>query len=353
MVRGSWQFVVIAAVGLVGCGKSSSGAGGSASTTTSTGSGVSAMKACTDLEHVVCTERDTCSMSGYLNNLDYGSEATCEARLSASCVAALGAKGTAQTPTNLESCVSAYGSTQCPDFLNNSPIPACAAPMGSVAVGGACGAAAQCASGFCLVSPLALCGQCAAVPTPGASCLSEAECGRDLACVKPAGATATTTGQCAAWVAQGAMCDDTAHPCGAGLQCVGQTVGMALSGTCQTAVTTVGMACDAARKTGPACNGVDGLACVGSKCVAITLVAGGQMCGLVGGGFTACQAGGLCKKALVTDKTGTCVAPAAEGAACDVDPSIGPPCLSPAKCVTSAPGATAGTCTLPDASKCM
>ena len=45
--------------------------------------------------------------------------------------------------------------------------------------------------------------------------------------------------------------------------------------------------------------------------------------------------------------------PAADGAACDNDPTIGPSCLTGAKCVVpTGSGGTAGTCTTPNASSC-
>jgi hypothetical protein len=67
-----------------------------------------------------------------------------------------------------------------------------------------------------------------------------------------------------------------------------------------------------------------------------------------------CKAGGLCVKAAPNDKTGVCKTAAADGAACDNDPAIGPPCLPPAKCVVpSGSSGTAGTCTVPNAATCM
>jgi hypothetical protein len=56
---------------------------------------------------------------------------------------------------------------------------------------------------------------------------------------------------------------------------------------------------------------------------------------------------------MSTSTTGTCAAPAVDGAACDNDPSMGPPCLAPAKCVPATSTATAGICTVPDAATCM
>jgi hypothetical protein len=55
-----------------------------------------------------------------------------------------------------------------------------------------------------------------------------------------------------------------------------------------------------------------------------------------------CAAGGGCYP--VGGMTQTCLAPAADGAACDT--VNGPGCLTPAKCVTAG-SATTGTCQLP------
>ncbi len=158
------------------------------------------------------------------------------------------------------------------------------------------------------------------------------------------------------------MCDDT-HPCVNGTQCVGLVATMALSGTCQPSVATVGATCDPTRKTMAGCEAVAGLACIPTgtgatmdACQPVTLASPGTTCGAIGKPVRSvvdCQAGGLCKKVATTDATGTCVAPASEGAACNVDPTIGPLCLAPSKCVMTSPGGTAGTCTTPDATKCM
>jgi hypothetical protein len=123
-------------------------------------------------------------------------------------------------------------------------------------------------------------------------------------------------------------------------------------GTCTADATTVGAACDSAHKAMASCNGNMGLACIptaaGStvgKCATITLAMAGQPCGAMGTpetGFADCTAGGMCVNK-------GCVAPAADGAACDS--ALGPPCLNPAKCVPTAAG-TAGTCVVPDATMC-
>jgi hypothetical protein len=199
---------------------------------------------------------------------------------------------------------------------------------------------------------------CQTLPVVGATCTTAVECGRDLACAVPANAT---TGTCAARVASGGACLTNVNPCASGLSCVGDVVATSTPGMCKPAAATVGAACDGSRKTMASCDPELGLACIptaaGSAvgtCQNAVLVAGGATCGTIGTPVTMvaeCQAGGLCKKALATDKTGTCVAAAADGAACDSDPSKGPPCLAPAKCVPSGAG-TAGVCTLPNAAMC-
>ncbi len=351
----SWLCAVAALTS--GCGKST-GAGGSSSSA-STGTATAA-EACTALEHAICDARDACSQNGYLNDRNYGSEAICETRTPGPCEKMLIAKGTTQTPTGIEACAQAYATDPCLSFFDtDQPMQCQPATPGTVAQGGACGANNQCATGFCATGTYAVCGTCQPKPAVGAACQSQADCGGGLACGKPAGATALTIGACAAFVAQSGACDDDAFPCQAGQQCVGAKANVAQSGTCQPAVSSVGGTCDSSRKTAPACDADDGLACnhptgmAMGTCAPIQLVGAGKPCGTVGTATVECQAGGLCKKAATTDAMGTCVAPAADGTPCDADPLKGPPCLAPAKCVSSGGGSTAGTCTVADATKCM
>jgi hypothetical protein len=136
-------------------------------------------------------------------------------------------------------------------------------------------------------------------------------------------------------------------------------------GVCMTSGTKAGAACQSTRKTMANCEANLGLTCIVpagatmnvGTCVADTLAAPGAPCGSLGTPVTSvavCQAGGLCKRAAPTDPSGTCVAPAADGAACDSDAANGPPCLAPAKCVPpSGSSGTAGTCVVPNASTCM
>jgi hypothetical protein len=307
----------------------------------------------------VCALRESCS--SFDMNRTYGSVSVCQTRNTANCEAALAASGTAQTPALEQACAAAYPSEQCTDFFDGNPVPACVAPAGPGQTSATCSFSAQCASTFCALGQYQVCGTCLALPDAGASssCTVAAECGRNLGCAIPAN---TTTGTCSTYAPQGAPCLTGSQLCASALACVGDDPTTSTNGTCQTAGASVGAACDASRKTAANCNGTLGFVCIpkaaGSEigtCQNITLAAPGAPCGDIGSnpitGFADCQAGGLCAKPL-TDagkaaNTGVCVAPAADGAACDSDPTTGPPCLSPAKCVASSPGGTAGTCLLP------
>jgi hypothetical protein len=358
--------VVAGALGLAGCSSSSSGAaatpdGGQDSATASDGG--AAAKACADQANALCTLRSTCSSFNIA--LNFPDESSCETRVAAECVANLGAAGTGQTPAGVEACAAAYPGETCTNYFDGNPVTACVPPAGTGKTGAPCGASAQCASTFCAISEYQVCGTCQPLPVAGATCQVQADCGRDLACAVPANAT---SGKCAAWGASGGACLTGVAPCGYGLACVGDDVSTMAMGTCQASGETVGAACDGKRATAANCNGALGLTCIptakGSAvgtCQKIQLVTAGTACGNIGAapitGVADCTGGGLCAKPLTDAGTpatmGVCVAPADDGAACDSDPTKGPPCLSPAKCVPSAAGGTAGTCTVPDATKCM
>ena len=64
--------------------------------------------------------------------------------------------------------------------------------------------------------------------------------------------------------------------------------------------------------------------------------------GIVNGGFAVCSGAGHCRVPTGTF-SGMCIAPAADGAACDA--ANGPGCTSPATC-------TNGSCKLPDPANC-
>jgi len=339
-------------VNVLGCGSSSSPG--------SSDAGTSASQACADIAHAQCEKRESCSIGSFYNNYNYGSEAECETRVAPPCVSGLSAQGTGQSASNLETCVAEYASYSCTDFRDNNPSGACVPPAGTRPVGSACGANGQCASTFCHLAQRETCGVCAALPQVGTICVYEGDCGRNLDCAIPSG---SASGTCASLVANGGACLTGSMPCQAGLACVGETVATNTTGTCQPQASTVGAACDRARKTAANCDFERGLTCVPTAaasgvgtCQTMTLVAVGQTCGVLGTspitGEAVCNAGGLCVKANAADATGTCVAAAKDGAACNSDATVGPLCLPPAKCVATSAVATSGTCVVPDATQC-
>ncbi len=115
--------------------------------------------------------------------------------------------------------------------------------------------------------------------------------------------------------------------------------------------------CDSREESGPTCFSAGGAACIttGGKglgtCEGIVVASAGSPCGRVPhASETQCGTGGLCVQPP-DGGLGSCAGYAQDGAACDA--VLGPPCLSPAKCVPPA-GATgtAGTCTLASGPLC-
>jgi len=206
----------------------------------------------------------------------YGDLATCESRLKASCVTALGVTGNANTPQKVSDCAAAVATWTCDDFvIGANPPAACAQVTGSVAIGSPCSAAGQCQSGFCAYSASA-CGACAAAPT--------------------AGQPSTPTDQCGPALVRGA------------------------NGNCQVP-----------SKAGAACGAMQvcsaGLRCIGGTCKALDSTVSTGACGDVSGKVVGCTQG-TCPGGMMP----MCVARAADGAACDL--TKGPFCMAPALCIS-------------------
>lgn len=348
-------FVVTGALVCAGCSSSSGSSSGDG------GGGVSAEQACTDYANAMCQRRDSCSTGGYLNAINYGSEAACVSATTATCNANISAKGTGQTPTNLDACATQLPSEACADYLDNNPSGVCVPPAGAGDTGAPCGTASQCKSTFCATGANAVCGTCQPLPAAGALCQVNGDCGRDADCVKAAGSTTLTMGKCAPWVASGGACLTGITTCGSGLACVGDDPATTTMGKCQAQGSSVGAACDGSRKTAANCAGALGLVCIptakGSSvgtCKAIALADVGQACGDIGSapitGYASCKAGD-CIKASSTATMGTCSAFIAVGSACSTDPTT-PSCVPQAKCVPSSQGGTTGTCTAATAATC-
>jgi hypothetical protein len=120
------------------------------------------------------------------------------------------------------------------------------------------------------------------------------------------------------------------------------------------AASAVGATCDPTARTAPGCDRSRGLFCnaTSKTCTAVTFAANGAACGVGADGNLIDCTGGVCYGSTIggaNPTMGTCKSDATDGAACDT--TNGPGCVAPARCVTGA-GSTAGTCTLPDATKC-
>jgi hypothetical protein len=316
-------------------GSDTGGATTGTGTATSTGTGINAgAMACADVVKERCDLVDKCT-GGVAITTNYGTAAVCNERGVLACLANFAAPGTGTTAATLEAC--AMTSETCADFLDNNPPAVCLPQPGGVAAGGACGASAQCQSAFCAVPKNAICGVCAAKPKAGDSCASVG-CGQGLTCTK-------ASELCVVPAAAGGACGKDL-PCGNGLSCIGAS-GM-MMGQCLADATAMNAPCDA--KVGPDCEKNLGLYCspLTKTCAAVTFADATQPCGVLAGGVAACKAGAQC---LIPagQKSGTCIAPAADGAKCDT--VAGPPCLRLAECVVTV-GSTSGVCTQPDPTSC-
>jgi hypothetical protein len=311
---------------LVGCGSH-----------TTTVDALSADDACSQISTARCTHLQGCSAA--LLERRWADVTQCEMREKLACTNALAVAGIGATPESTVACAQALAATTCDDFLFGDTPQACLPQMGPGATGAPCEFAAQCASAFCALAPNTACGTCQAAPVAGSSCAAQG-CGPTMVCV-------ASTMQCAVPLDVGGACSRTA-PCRDGLACVGAT--MTAPGTCTARATTVGALCDPQHRTGTDCNGAAGVTCdtTTRMCVMQPYVAAPMTCGLIAGVDTLCTAAASCE-IPIGQTTGTCVAPAGDGAACDI--TNGPDCLFPARCVTDGVSNT-GTCQLPGATTC-
>ncbi len=300
-------------------------------------SSTSPTQACTDLATAVCSKVSDCAP--FVLTQGYGNVATCTSRTISTCESALALKDTADTPDFAEKCSKAYATLSCDNAFENNPATDCKrTESGKLATGAVCGTAGQCATNVCQVDPQTGCGTCIAAATSGGACKSATDCVAGLVCASAV---------CVAPVGVGQTCSkvDPIIPCGYDLICD-------TTNKCQTPLAG-GSACDTKN---PLCDGAKGFWCTphGTRCTPILTAATGQPCGYntTTGDLTACSAAGLCTNIDKTTLMGTCLAPAADGAACDT--GSGPLCQPPAVCTgnTVDGGGIVGTCTIHDPSTC-
>jgi hypothetical protein len=286
-------------------------------------------QACMDFVSAVCASVQRCAPA--LVMLAYGDVATCEQRVSLSC-ATQALNGSQVTSQYYEACAGAYPNISCDDYFAGKPPAACIAPAGTLAAGSACGSDVQCSTSYCAKMAGASCGTCAPPLQAGEACVTSSGCGAGSICFK---------GLCAKIGVLGDSCDANT-PCAYNLSCV--TAQGAASGTC-TRTSELGEVCDPMLQTAPGCDAANGVYCASltHQCVAVGFAQPGAICGTSGSIITLCQAGGRCAYGD-GGTTGTCVAPAADGAQCAVSPAV-PGCLAPAAC-------TNGLCVIADPSQC-
>jgi hypothetical protein len=304
----------------------------------------SADEACALLAQARCTKRQQCEPA--VLAADFADLATCEARDKANCLSSISAPSTGNTPASLTACAAAYSSWSCADWYNGITPAACKVQSGTKANGSLCSFAAQCSSAYCAVFRGANCGTCAPQPSIGTSCAAGNACGGNgLYCD-------SFTDTCQALVtSSGQSCD--AGSCGYQLGCVIPTDGG--GGTCQALGSEVDAGCDGAQRLAPTCSRPLGFTCLRRHCVAELHAQANGACGvdLDAGTVTRCMAGSTCTAA---DAGSVCVAPVAEGLACDT--AAGVDCLNPARCVSTDGMATdggpvVGTCKLASPLSCQ
>jgi hypothetical protein len=270
-------------------------------------------QACVDFAKSVCTRIQACQP--FLFGAVYGDTEVCISRTSLPCQPQLGAPGSQATASQVEACAVALAAQSCGDLLDNAQPDACDL-RGTLARGAACATGAQCATGYCKLVPGTACGTCEARLGTGAACVVDGDCGPGVIC---------TGGTCLDPGGAGAPCDGAGLACARTLTCIAKHCQPPLpAGATCTDVTD----CDG--NAGLYCNAKSG------KCTQTLTVGVGSSCGAVGNDLVACQAGAACIQ-------GTCVAPAADDAACDV--SAGPFCRVGAECARE-------VCTVPDPGAC-
>jgi hypothetical protein len=305
------------------------GSSGLLSFACSSSSNVSATQACADVAQARCQKANDCDPQGVLNT--YGSLTNCQSTQATTCESNLAAPDTANTPAHTEGCAQATPSETCDDYqLGNVPT-ACQPLAGPRDAGSDCAVSGQCATAYCLISKTETCGTCAATPGLGDSCANNS-CGPGFLCD-------SISLLCVAPVAASGPCNSTSA-CAPGLTCLGSTA--TTLGTC-VPLSGLGGSCDLT-DGGSRCDSRFGLYCnveAGKVCAPVATASASQPCGTIDGGVVDCLADSFCQKP-VGSNAGTCVAPAAEGGACDT--VNGPICATPARCVLAAEEGTTGLC---------
>jgi hypothetical protein len=283
--------------------------------------GVTAEQACDSAARAICEKLQECAPA--FVRFEWGDTARCSSRFKINCASAFTAAGTSATPSALSQCGAAINTATCDDVLRRKYPAPCGTEPGKLADGAPCGHDAQCVGRLCRTPEGHACGACSALGAAGASCGRDEDCDRGLAC---AGA------KCVKYREAGESCGRN-EPCAPTLACT--------EGKCAVAL---GAGARCARPIGEfenACDLAKGYYCDATgTCATIGTADAGEKCGIVDAKLVFCAAKGSC---VPTTLSGTCQAPAADGATCN--DFAGPKCLAPASCVN-------GICTITDPATC-
>jgi hypothetical protein len=237
------------------------------------------------------------------------------------------APGASSTAEQRKACTTTIAPGTC-DLIRYDGPPRCFFGPGSKAVGKGCAWHSQCAGRHCEAQSGSLCGTCGEIGQVGDGC-TPTSCAAGLACVLD---SAAKSYRCIARAKAGEACTANSKyetVCAHGLVCAGNQ---------RVAAGDLGAAC----RPVP-CNHDIGLDCHKQTklCTAIPMGAPGASCNTVGisnDTYRECR-DGLCVNR--NDRgNGTCMAYAADGAACDA--WSGPACRPPARCVAKTCAIVAG-----------
>ena len=299
---------------------------------------VSAAQACAELSVDRCTKLQMCSEADLERR--FGDIGTCETREALACTADQMAPDTAATPAGALAC----GDARCrraPAATSSARARRWRARSRRARARARASSARSARARSARPARPRCAGSVATCRIVGTSCAASG-CGPTLIC-------ADNPQTCQVPGTANSSCNEAA-PCGNGFSCVGTTKNN--PGSSKAEQITSGGACDPNHNTRSGCSGDAGLVCNenNNTCVNEPRVAAGQPCGVINGIKNACLAGATCVIAANQVK-GTCVAPAADGAACNT--STGPDCFFPARCIPTTSGGTAGTCQLPGSASCL
>ncbi len=168
------------------------------------GAGPTGPNACADYASKACMAAQRCE-PGVIQYFYPGGLGSCVSTSQLACEASIEAPGTGETPALVAQCGNALAAMTCAAYFSAVNDPSCLPHGGTIANGGSCGDAWQCASGRCALAS-AGCGTCVAQVGLGGPCLG-IECADGLVC--SASAPGSQSFVCSKPVAPGEPCFDS------------------------------------------------------------------------------------------------------------------------------------------------